>query len=260
MIGNKPSIYNAQSVYNQGGGGTFDVDLGGGEKQTLTFPPYLVPVEYIDTTDYTEDALNIIGAAQFPTDNNYLLKCVFQQGATTSNTETIFGFSACYNWTSNYDSSFGCRKSDSNFLVELSSGSNAHSFSGINETKKIIASFNAASKLFKVEYSDESGYFDYNDTRALPSKNFGQWSIFNNWRVQASSTFHGKFFYSYVRKGGEIIALWIPARCNDDNVKQPYVVECVSGAVGVNCSENKSTMGIYFGPDIDLSDVSSYFV
>ena len=58
----KPSIYNAPSVYNQGGGdGSFTVDMGGGVKQVFTLPPYLTPVEYIDNSNYTAGRSSVTG-------------------------------------------------------------------------------------------------------------------------------------------------------------------------------------------------------
>lgn len=253
MIENKPSIYNQASVYNQGGGsGTFDVDLGGGVSQTLVFPPYLTPVEYIDTTNYSINELNLIGCSQFKSSDDYITKVVFKQGVTPAGYETIIGYSAAYNTGSNYDFQIYSRENSGNYIIGCQNGGNSHDFTSLDIQKKYTATFTARTKVFRLDY--EGGHSEYTDSRANPQKNFGQWSFFNYFGTQSNKTFHGKLYYGYVIENDVLIALWVPAKAKDHTDTKPYIVECVAGSVGVNCSENASTSGIDFGPDIDLSE------
>lgn len=258
MIGNKSSIYNAQSVYNQGGGGdgSFEVDLGGGVSQTLVFPPFLKPVEYIDTSEYTGSGLCIQGANQTPRNPNQHVKIVIRPNPEKMSTlypAKPFGTVPAFDYSNNqeiycYLQNWGSKS------VALTYGSNAHQFDGVDFTKKFSIDYFSQSKIFKIEY-DGGGSQTFTDSRNNGSGNFGQWSIMNYFNKSADNIFHGRFYYAYLLSNNDsnIDALWIPAKMKDGSSDQPYIVECVGGAVGRNLSGDDSTTGVVFGPDIDLS-------
>lgn len=261
MIENKPSIYNQASIYNQGGGGgggTFDVDIGGGVSQTLVFPPYLVPVEYIDSSNYTGSGLCIIGASQIARTNDYFIQTKIKPNKSKMiDGEQYRLFNFCYflqNSTADYRFEDYIIRNASVGSVGISYAFNSHQFDNVDFDKELLLSFNCIGKIQKVQYVDGGGAFTHNDSRSFGSGNFGTWSFFNSF-TPSNNYYHGKLYYSYVKTAEpEIKALWIPARAKDPSDTKPYIVDCVSGSVGVNGCNDLSTTGIEFGPDIDLSN------
>ena len=122
-------------------------------------------------------------------------------------------------------------------------------------TKKFSIEYFSQSKIFKLKY-DGGGSQTFTDSRNNGSGNFGQWSVINYFNAYNDNIFHGRFYYAYLLSNydSKIDALWVPAKMKDGSSEQPYIVECVGGAVGINLSGDDSTTGIEFGPDIDLSE------
>lgn len=259
MIDNKPSIYNAQSVYNQGGGGgTFDVDIGGGVSQTLVFPPYLQPVEYIDTSNVTEDQyFGLLMAAQIPgqtSANDYTIKCVFQPNESTiSNNQqrTIFCFTAPYMFGDTYKeiSLIVTKDSNKNTIIPVF-GTFSPWLETFDFSRKISVVIDQAKNSTKIYYDDS-----LQRTVAMgatpPSYNLGN-IMLCNYQNQNHRLYKGKLFYVYIKNSSGIVSLLIPARAKDPNDAKPYIVDAVSGAVAINCSINLNVTGVEFGPDIDL--------
>lgn len=255
MIENKPSIYNAQSVYNHGGGGdgSFEVDIGGGVPQTLVFPPYLQPVEYISLENYTANNFCLFGCSQIPFRNDYKFRFVLSADPSKMGNDynAVFSLLSPFNPNNNQEIMITAREAGS---ILPNYGQASHNFTSLDLTKKIIVDVNASNGVFKISYSD-GGSFTYTDTRVKGSENYGQWNFFNIYGTASAQTFHGKFFYSYLKRPDDTLAaLWIPAKAKDANDTKPFIVDCVAGSVGVNCSRNSTTTGIEYGPDIDLSE------
>ena len=258
MIQNEHSIYNAQSVYNQGGGGgsSFDVVVNG-VTNTLVFPAFLTPVEYIDTSEYTGSGLCIQGSNQTPRNPNQHFKIVIRPNHEKMSTlypAKPFGTAPAFNYSNNqeiycYLQNWGSKS------ASLSYGYNTHQFDGVDFTKKFSIEYFSQSKIFKLKY-DGGGSQTFTDSRNNGSGNFGQWSVINYFNAYNDNIFHGRFYYAYLLSNydSKIDALWVPAKMKDGSSEQPYIVECVGGAVGINLSGDDSTTGIEFGPDIDLSE------
>lgn len=261
MIENKPSIYNAKSVYNQGGGsGTFDVDLGGGVSQTLVFPPYLVPVEYIDMSEYTGNKKFVIECPeQMPIlDNRSDLYIKFSVQVNISKLSTTAQKPFCYIpiesstgndyiWASIYLTNGGEGR------VTIVCGWASHSFTPVDLSKRLNLIVDSKLDLFKVVEIGGATH-SATDTRRDPEQNVGRLLLFHG--NDANTFFYGKIFFGYVRNAttNKLYSLVIPARSKDPNDKKPYFVEAVSGSVGINVYNDLSTEGVVFGPDIDLSN------
>ena len=257
----KPSIYNAPSVYNQGGGGgggSFTVDIGGGVSQELTFPPYLVPVEYIDNSNLAHNNFCLYASEQIPivgNASNLYIKFVLKANANalTENAETKpYNFTPGFISGSNDEIRANIRKYNGNGIVTIICGNKNQTFSDVDYTKKLTLITDTAHNLFTLKQNESSQTLT--DNRTPPTKNFGRVSIFN-YDLVGPSIFRGSFFYGYIKNSStnELYSLLVPARAKNDNDTKPYIVECVSGSVAINCSQNLSTSGIEFGPDIDLS-------
>lgn len=258
----KPSIYNQASIYNQGGASSsVDVNING-VVTTLVVPPYLVPVEYIDSSDYTAN-LQIGLSSQIPAaadSSKYMFKAVLKQTLdkmTNDQTYRIFGYSPYGKYNNNYELRASTRLYNGNGLLDVFYGFNSNQFSAVDFSKKLTLRINAAQKRFTV--SEENGATQtYVDSRSYPSKNFTQIFVFN-YNSNSAESFKGRFYYAWITKDNVIISALIPCRSKDTNDKKPYIADVVSGAIGVNNSENLFTTGIEFGPDIDLDDFPNYF-
>lgn len=263
MVENKPSIYNAQSVYNQGGGsGAFDVDIGGGVSQTLVFPPYLKPVEYIDTSNISDNKFSLFAANQVPiisNRNNLYCKFSFKvnrdkmSGTTQKNifcyreefsSGTTEEIKAYVNLDNNLD-----KVSLAAFL-----GPKAVSFYPIDVSKKIILTMDATNSSFTIDIDGLTN--TKTNSNNLINTNIGVTTLYNYQNI-STTIFLGRIYFGYIKNKStnEILSMMIPARAIDDNDKKPYFVECVSGSVAINGSSNlPGGYGIEFGPDIDLSE------
>ena len=255
----KSSVYEQPSVYNQGGGGSsFDVDIGGGISQTFVFPQYLQPVEYISLENYTANNFSLLGCSQVQAAQDYYFKTKFSVNYNKmgNDYEVPFDFAPAYHHNDNHEIRISV-----NYLkyIIVGFGSANIQFSSLDYDKTMIVEVDCPHNLFKLSYADGSNSFSRTDTRNKGTRNMGQWTFFNYFQTTAAQTFHGKIYYTYLKQGNSAKALWVPARSKDANDKKPYIVECVAGSVGVNCSENASITGIEFGPDIDLSDIGNYF-
>lgn len=257
MIGNKPSIYNAQSVYNQGGAsGTFDIDIGG-VSQTLVFPPYLQPVEYIDTSEYTTGKLNIVGSRQISSASDasqYFIKLALQANKNKWDNYYVEGLYITPGLK------VGGTTSDIRFTFSKSGIANATvggvvaSISSIELNQKLFLEYDLTTRIFTIKSINGILATANGSSGALPTVDIGWYALFNNMQDSPNYIFRGKIFYSYIKKGDEVVALFVPARRKDGSNSQPYIVECVSGSVALNCSSNSNTLGIEFGPDINLSN------
>lgn len=267
MIGNAPTIMNAPSVYNQGGGGdgSFVVDLGGGVKQTLIFPPYLVPVEYIDTSNVTEDQyFGLLMAAQVPgqnSANDYTIKCVFQANESSiSNNQqrTIFCYTAPYMFGDTYKeiSVIVTKNNNKNTIIPVF-GTFSPWLDTFDFSRKIAVVIDQAANATKIYY-DDSLQRSVAMGATPPLFNLGNIMAFNYQNIN-HRLYKGKLFYVYIKNSSDIVSLLIPARAKDPNDTKPYLVDCVSGAVAINCSINLNVTGFNYGPDIDLENIQQYF-
>ena len=255
MIGNKPSIYNAQSVYNQGGGsGTFDVDLGGGVSQTIVFPPYLVPVEFIDSSNYTGSGLCILGASQIEKTNDYKIKTKIAPNKLSmgANDEQILKICSAFKSSDSYYY-YNVKLIPNSDSITIQYANNSHQFDYLDFGKEMIIGFDCSSRTQSIKYVNGQT-ISHQDSRSFGYGNFGTWSFFNSFSISSGTMFRGKLYGTILYKLDEIKALFVPARAKNQNDTKPYIVDCVSGSVGVNCGDDSTTNGLTFGPDIDLSE------
>lgn len=260
MCGN-PRIYNGDGIYNGGGGsGTFDVDLGGGVSQTLVFPPYLIPVKYIDLSN-TAGNISILGARKFECKDNYSAKTVFS--LKSSNMSTVNYIFNCqpplgHNGTAAFKFSVEKGSSHISWRYFFSGLLHTNTADNLNwDTDIITASYVAAQK--KVTLIDEHGFTSSNSSSSPSMNPIGSWTIAGDNFVSNVNTMRGKFYYSWLRDDltNKLIALWVPAR-DKNNTNIPYIVDCVGGAVGLNYAVG-TVSGTEFGEDIDLSsDVNAW--
>lgn len=262
MIENKPSIYNAPGVYNQGGGdGSFEVDLGGGVSQTLVMPPYLQPVEYIDTSNISDDHyFGLMMAAQIQGQtaaNDYVIKCAFapNENAIQSNEQrTIFTYAAPYMYGDTYKeiSVIVTKDVTKNTIIPVF-GSFSPWLENFDFSKKFEVVIDAPSNAVRI-YNDGALNRTQTMNATPPSYNLGQIMLLN-YQNTNKRVFKGKYYYTYIIDSSDkIISLLIPARAKDPNDTKPYIVDCVSGAVAINCSINLNVTGVEFGNDINLSE------
>lgn len=263
MFYGNPRIYNGDGIYNGGGGGsgTFDVDIGGGVSQTLVFPPYLVPVEYIDNSNAnTNNTFCMMAAEQIPVatqKTDLYIKFVFQANKNYIGYNTVkpYNYTPAFIYNTNDEIRANVRLNSitGDGIVEPVFGYRSVTFSPVDLDKKLTLITRSINGHFILQ--EEGGMPQVQtDTRTAPSKNMGHVMIFN-YQTVANQNFRGKIFYGYIKNEttGEILSLLVPARSKNTDDKKPYIVECVSGSVLINCSEDLNALGFEFGPDIDLS-------
>lgn len=265
MIENKPSIYNAPSVYNQGGAlSSVDVDING-VVNTIVFPPYLVPVEFVDMSNYTGlKTFRILNTEQIPiaaNANNLFVKMVIQtsyEKATDDPQKPINYLEPFTNGTNNEIRANIRKLSNGDGYIEIVYGLASPYFTPVDLSKKLELIIDAKNDSFKVKEIGGTTKTSINGS-TKPAVNIGRLITFQSHNVNAF--FYGRIFYSYILNSvtKEIYSLVIPARAKDPNDTKPYMVECVSGSVGCNYSSDLTTGGIEFGPDIDLSEIQNYF-
>lgn len=259
MIENKPSIYNAQSVYNQGGGGdgSFEVDIGGGVSQTLVFPPYLVPVKYIDTSGLSTSNYNV-----FPVVNKFTTKLSFKIKSVFSFDTAIINSDNNIKYVTYYHAPLGSSTDGSwNVYLGLNSfGRYFYRYGGQNFLIEQDGIFVNSDKLtFTLDVNnglatlkDESGHVaTRNETPSYNFGNIGWCGVMGNQQINPPNQYRGKFYYSYIKDGDNIVSLLIPAR--EKTTNKLFMVDCVSGAAASNFAKGNDT-GVSFGPDVDLSD------
>lgn len=264
MFYGNPRINNGAGVYQNGGGGdgSFKIDVGGGVEQNFIIPPYLVPVEYIDTSEYTTGKLNIIGSKQINSASDaaqYFVKLAVQADKNKWGNyfvDSLYLTPGLKVGGTNSDIRFTFGK---NGLVTAIVGGVTASISNMNLDQKLFLECDLTTRIFTIKSINGILATATGSSGALPSVNIGWYSLFNNMQDSPNYIFRGKIFFSYIKKGDEVVALFIPARRKDGSNFLPYIVECVSGSVALNCSSDSSTSGISFGPDIDLSDIGTYF-
>ena len=262
MIGNKSSIYNAQSVYNQGGGGSsFDVVVNDITTKMI-FPPYLVPVEYIDTSALNTSQYNVFFTPKkFTTKNTYKIVTVFSflENVIDENNNLNYIFFA------HAPLGYGTDNSINIYFALVSFGRYAYRYGGKNflidqpglfvTTDKLRAILDCSTGLFTL--TDESGHVKTKSE--TPNYSFGpmgQFSVFGNSATNPPGQFRGKFRYMYILDGDNVVALYVPAREKETN--SLFIVDCVSGNVGGNLATNDDSL-LTYGPDIDLSQIQDYF-
>lgn len=260
MFYGNPRIYNGAGIYNGGGdSGTFDVDLGGGVSQTLVFPPYLQPVEYIDMSKYTGDkTFRILNAEQIPiaaNASNLFVKFVIQTSYenSTDDPQKPINYLEPFNNGTNNEIRANVRKlTNGDGYIDLVYGWAAPYFTPVDLSKKLELIIDAKNNSFKVKEIGGTTKTSINSS-TKPAVNIGRLITFQSHSVNAF--FYGRIFYSYIKNSdtNEIYSLAIPARAKDPNDTKPYIVECVSGSVGCNYSTDLTNNGVEFGPDIDLS-------
>lgn len=265
MIENRPSIYNATSVYNQGGGvSTFDVDINN-VTNTLLFPAYLTPVEYIDLSNYTgektftiecPEQIDIVANASKLV-SKYVIKA--DASKVTSTIQKPYNYFDISETSNNEVRAYLTKDSNNVGHVFIICGIRQKDLSPIDFSKKLALINKNSQNLFEVR--EEGGnVYSGTDNRSMPKRNYGRLLLFHS--NDSNTFFYGRIYYGYMYNEvtGKILSIVIPARSKDENDKKPYFVECVTGSVGTNISPDSSVNGIEFGPDIDLSDISNYFV
>lgn len=261
MIGNNPSIYNAPSVYNQGGGGSseFIIDIGGGVSQKMTFPPYLVPVEYINFEDYTANAFCMLAPVQFYLENNdeLFFKIAFDTSKIVTAEYIFSGYPALGENGSNIYPTLYVQSSK---RVKINYGNVGAEITGPNLHTDDYITIDYKNQTKTLLVKDGFGNSQTNtSTNSYNNPYQGYFSLFGLNHQSPVYNFHGKIFYGWIKNGDKVKALFVPARFKDTGNSNPYFVECVKGTIGYNVSKNWSTSGIAFGPDIDLSDIGNYF-
>lgn len=261
MFYGNPRINNGAGLYQNGGGGSgaFEIDIGGGVSQELTFPPYLVPVEYINFEDYTENAFCMLAPVQFYLENNdeLLFKIAFDTSKVGSNAYVFSGWPAIGESGSNaYPRLFV----NSSKTVDVNYGNVGVSITGANLHTEdyILVDYKNQTKTLLVK--DGFGNSQtYTSSNSYNNPYQGYCSLFGMNHQSNPYNFKGKIYYGWIKNGNKVKALFVPARFKDTGNTNPYFVECVKGTIGYNVSKNWSTSGIAFGPDIDLSDIGNYF-
>lgn len=260
MIGNNPNIYNAPGVYNQGGGGgVFTVDLGGGVSQELTFPPYLVPVEYIDFENYTSNVFQMTAPVQFYLENadELFIKIAFDTSKIGSTEYVLSGYPAIGESGSNAYPTLLVQPSK---RVKINYGNVGADVTGPNfhTDDYILIDYKNQTKTLLVKDGFGNSQ-SYTSTNSYNNPYQGFFSLFGLNHQSPPHNFHGKIFYCWIKNGDKVKALFVPARFKDTGNNNPYFVECVKGTIGYNTAKNWSISGISFGHDIDLSDIGNYF-
>ena len=252
MIGNKPSIYNAQSVYNQGGGGSFDVVVND-NKQTLFFPTYLTPVEYIDSS--TElNHFNLVSSRQYEIQNNVTYKCVIEGDLTKTN-KTIFRFAAAKGYTGS-NAYIECLLSGTSNYIKFNVNNqnpwvNCTNFSGI-----IFIEYRGTTRTLIVK--DSNGHIASDtDTHTINNGvKLAPFGVFSGPELGNSNDyFKGKFYRAFAVKENELLFYLQPCKNKDTN--EAYIVELVTGSIGKNNTDN-FTPSPSFGPEIDLTQIQNY--
>lgn len=261
MFYGNPRINNGAGVYQNGGAGSgaFEIDIGGGVSQELTFPPYLVPVEYINFEDYTANAFYLSAPVQFYLENadELFIKVAFDTSKIGS-TEYVFGTGTSIG--ENGNNTKATLYVQPSKRVGINYGNVGADVTGANFHTEdyIIINYKNQTKTLLVKDGFGNSQ-SYTSTKSYNSPYEGTFTLFGLDRQTPAYNFHGKIFYCWIKNGDKVKALFVPARFKDTGNTNPYFVECVKGTIGYNVSKNWSTSGIAFGPDIDLSDIGSYF-
>ena len=260
----KGSVYEQPSVYNQGGApSSVDVDING-VVNTIVFPPYLVPVEYVDMSNYTGDKTFTIECPEQIAIVDNVSKLVSKFVIKADDSKVTRTLQKPYNYLDQYISSNNDVRAylnKDNYGVGhvcIICGIRNYDLTPIDFTKKLTLVNRNKQNLFQVIEeggSTRSG----TDSRSMPTRNYGRLLLFHS--HDSNTFFYGRIYYGYMynEDTNELLSIVIPARAKDENDKKPYFVECVTGSVGTNVSVDASTSGIEFGPDIDLSEIQDYF-
>lgn len=260
-----PRIYNGNGIYNGGAGdsSSFDIVVNG-VTNTLVFPAFLTPVEYIDMSEYSgQKTFTIFNAEQIPVadnKNNLFIKIAIQtsyEKATNQEQKPINYLEPFVN-SNNNEIRFNIRKLPNNDgYIDLMYGRATASITPVDLSKKLELSIDVINSLYKVkEIGGVTKTSVVSSTK--PSVNIGRLMSFHS--HEANTFFYGRIFYAYIMNGvtNELYSLVIPARSKDQNDNKPYMVECVSGTVGCNYGPDLTTSGVQFGSDIALDDIGDY--
>ena len=258
MFYGNPRIYNGDGIYNGGGAQyEFDVDLNG-EKNSLIWPPYLQPVEYIDLSNFSGSNASLRSSQKMSLENDDELKLVFSLDKNIVTLATLFNMVQAIGNTivnGNVSVSYGSSKLSINYgSVQISN----LDISSLDTNTKCIARYNGSNKYLSV--TDANGT-SVNKTTTLSynSPLEGCFSLFGFAATNPTSIFKGRIYYAYIKNGDRIKALYVPAKNKDDNSNKPYIAECVGATVGTDWADNTDYSTLQFGPDIDLSEMENYF-
>lgn len=255
MIGNQPSIYNAQSVYNQGGGGgEFTAEING-VKSDLFFPPYLTPVEYIDTSDLTATNFTLRGSKQFTLDQNdeFVTVVSFDTSKVTNNDRVLTTTLALGSVGSNSTIDVNVRPNKT-FMVYYGNVQTSLTGSNIHTEDRVTIRLKLSNKTLYV--TDQHGNSHvYQSSSGYNTPLQGAYGVFGAVQQSPNFPYHGKFFYSYIRNNDKVKAGFFPARNKENNL--PYIVEVTDGSVATNWANSVNPAGVVFGPDVDLKAVAA---
>ena len=256
MIQNVPSIYNAQSIYNGGGGGgEFTAEING-VKSNLFFPPYLTPVEYIDTSDMTATNFCLRGSKQFTLDPNDEIVTVvsFDTSKIINNGDRIFTTTLALG-NGGYNSTIDVLVTpNKKFQVYYGSIQTSLTGSNIHTDDRVTIRLKLSNKTLYV--TDQHGNIHtYQSNSGYNTPLQGAYSVFGFAQQSPTYPYHGKFLYSYIRNNDKVKAGFFPARNKENNL--PYIVEVTDGSVATNWTNSVNPAGVVFGPDVDLKAVAA---
>lgn len=249
----KGSVYEQPSIYNQGGGGGFwNVD-----GYTFVMPPYLQPVEYIDTTN--AENFTAMGPFNLECKNTYDIKFILSYATlNNANTRPWQLVVALGETGSNVNIGYAF-KSDANLGTFFYTGGvqpdvNMTGFH--TDTDKVTFRFSASNQ--KLIVTDEHGNVAQGTRNAwFNYPKWGMWSVGGLSSQGANYPFKGKFFGLIIKEGSKPLLALFPCRRTDNNM--PCIVDVVSGSIGSNWTNKFDVSGVTFGPDIDLDELALNF-
>lgn len=239
MIENKPSIYNAQSVYNQGGGG-------GG---SILIPWYLQPVEYIDTR-LCLGSIDIILPWQYEQNVNDEIFVYLSDLAL----DGLCAFSLCPALGPGVTNPFFeiFRKSNGEYGVY-----NRYMMPDITPGAlhpDDMLEFKFTTNESRATIKDQHGNTRTNTQYG--GFNSGKWGTVSIFGIAGQYTQTSKcvFYKAALKNGNDVKMGVIP--CRNKINGEPCVVEVTSGIVGKNYTEQIDLTGVVFGPDIDINNLT----
>ena len=253
MIGNKPSVYNAQSVYNQGvGGGYYEI-----EGSTIVIPPYLQLVEYIDTTNTTN--FTAMGPFNLECKNTYDIKFILSYDPLNNPSAKPWQFVVALgesgsNISIGYEFKTDAKKGTMIYTGGVEPDVDLTAFN--TDTDKVTFNFSAANQ--KIVVTDEHGHSAQGTRNSwFNYPKWGMWSVGGLSSQTNNLPFKGKFYGLICREGSTPLIALFPCRRTDNG--KPCIVDVVSGSVGFNWTNNFDVSGVSFGDDIKIEDLEQYF-
>lgn len=247
MIQNKPSIYNAQSVYNQGVGG------GGGGGGTYHIPDFLQPVEYYLNTSPTANNFGAFIPFKCVWDSaTYKWECsVAYPGTTYADTNNVRVFSTkafTDDASVNNTMAFDYRGSDGQFWARVGFaqsdgyngwGGNTGKITFTMKYRTVTATLGGTTKTATSSYTPLASY-DVSGVRV------GGEPFITGETWTGNSKFYEVKFYD---DSNDLIFWAVP--CRHKFTGDLYILDVIGGNYSSNLKKSVNT-GITFGPDITI--------